>query len=124
MINRIYFVVLMFCCTVVYNDVVAGISVNVTGGGTNGYDKVDETHENGNHSLTCSGVGLESCCWEVSPSVSTSQNVYLVADIMQDVESQLSSGVTDGSYSLDGEYLVQWIGSDVNNYQLNINIIE
>jgi len=121
--SLIYILCLSITFLVCSDNVLASIMVHKQLKGPNGYDKVDETHENGNHKLDCKNPGLDQCSWEFPPSIVTSTNIYDVEVIASDVEAQIAGGTLNGSYTLDGELSVTWDAADVDTYTLTIDEI-
>ena len=103
----------------------AGITVDKENGGSKGWKLVTENHDDfGNHSLTCKDPGNDPCNWTVKPQCDLIKTSYATHSITNEiepyVETQISNGITQGSYYLDGQVPVSWQGLDYKNYTLYI----
>jgi hypothetical protein len=102
------------------NNASAGIVIDKSGGGPGGYNKVNESHENGGHSLTCYESGSTKCEWSIKPQLLTIQGSYDIDDITAQIEAAISNYTYQGSFNLDNEIFISWYGQSVTDYHVVI----
>lgn len=84
---------------------------------------MDESHspDGADHSLSCIAPGTNACDWTTPPPrVIASGTVYEVGDILQNVESLITTGELIGSYTINNEISVSWTGFDPYNYEVTV----
>ena len=107
----LFFATLFIC----FSYANGAIVIQKQGGGTDGYDKVNEQHENsGNSLLQCKDSGNDPCKFTIQPS----GGVHY-ASMMAFVDGQVNAGVTHGSTYIDG-HLVTWNGVNSENVTITI----
>ena len=109
------------------------IKIKKSGGGCNGYDDVEEYHDNNNnHRLTCSDPGQAACDWQFPPTVTTQSGIVVQpANIQNYVQHEIANGITHGTvyWGDSGEVIAVWSEGSINpfnefEYELTIYVNE
>lgn len=94
----------------------AAVIVTKQNGGRNGY--VDENHSPGLSTLDCKDRGRTICEFTIDPILNLSyQSAASIAD------DNISNGKASGNEVM-GNYKIEWIGTDIYNYELTLTEIE
>lgn len=102
----------------------AGVKVNKSNGGPNGYETIDERHTDTEHWLNCFDPGYAACAWSVEPCdviILPSGSYSISNDISPYVETQIAQNVLQGVMWLDNNTPVIWNGTDQYNYSIFVN---
>lgn len=86
---------------IAYSDTIVIIR---QGGKDNKYNRVTESHNEGNHRLSCTGTGNNECGWNIPPSIGGED----VIEIEIWVQNQIDDGKNNGVVRYNNKVEVSW----------------